>query len=213
MDVRWRSMVRYGVLLACHGFAQAAPADDHQRGLQAYQRGDVVGAMSALRAGAKAGHAPSQALLGFILDRADFSEEAAALYRSAADQGDAEGHAGLAHLHTTGRGVAKDEKLALQHFSKAADLGHVASMLALAEAYQKNQWGLDADGRDAARAMDTWRRAVEHQHIASAEALARAYQRGNAAVTPDATQAAAWQARAAALRKTLATPVAKTAPP
>jgi uncharacterized protein len=213
MHGRWWLTVGSGALLTCHGLAQAAPVDDHRRGLQAYHRGDIVGAMAALRAGAKAGHAPSQAMLGYVLDRADFTEEAAAMYRSAALQGDADGHAGLAHLHATGRGVAKDEKLTLQHFSKAADLGHLASLLALAEAYQKNQWGLDADGRDAAAAMAAWRRAVEHRHVGSAQALARAYQRGNAAVAPDAAQAAAWQERAAALRASLAAPAASAVAP
>lgn len=112
----------------------AAPADDHQRGLLAYQRGDVVAAMAALRPAAKAGHAPSQSLLAFILDKADFVDEALALYRAAAAQNDAEGHAGLGNAYLGGRGVAKDEKQAMRHFSKAADLGHVASQAIVARA-------------------------------------------------------------------------------
>jgi TPR repeat protein len=112
----------------------AAPADDHQRGMAAYQRGDVVAAMSAFRAAARSGHAPSQSMLAFILDKADFVDEAAALYRAAAEQNDAEGHAGLANAYLTGRGVAKDEKLAMRHFSKAADLGHAVSASIVARA-------------------------------------------------------------------------------
>jgi TPR repeat protein len=112
----------------------AAPADDHQRGLAAYQRGDVVAAMAALRAAAKAGHAPSQSLLAFILDKADFVDESIALYRAAAEQNDAEGHAGLGNAYLSGRGVAKDEKQAMRHFSKAADLGHAASKAVVARA-------------------------------------------------------------------------------
>jgi len=107
--------------------AWAAPADDHQRGMTAYRRGDVVAAMSALRTAARAGHAPSQAMLAFILDKADFVDEALALYRAAAAQNEAEGHAGLANAYLTGRGVAKDEKLATYHFSKAEDLRRTAS--------------------------------------------------------------------------------------
>jgi len=122
----WRGGLR-ALCLALPMAATAAPADDHQRGLTAYQRGDVVAAMAALRPAAKAGHAPSQSLLAFILDKADFVDEAAALYRAAAAQNDAEGHAGLANAYLSGRGVAKDEKLAMLHFSKAADLGHAAS--------------------------------------------------------------------------------------
>lgn len=126
----WWTMV---LAAACCAVAQAAaaPADDHQRGLQAYQRGDVVGAMAALRPAARAGHAPSQVLLAFILDRGDYPEEAARLYRQAAEQGDAEGQAGLANLLLTGRGVAKDEKAALEQFSKAAAQGHAGARQAL----------------------------------------------------------------------------------
>lgn len=115
------------VLLCGAAWAAAAPADDHQRGLQAYRRGDVVAAMAALRPAAQAGHAPSQVLLAFILDRGDFPEEAARLYRQAAGQGDAEGHAGLAGLLLAGRGIAKDETAARAHFSKAAALGHAGA--------------------------------------------------------------------------------------
>lgn len=198
-------------LLACGGASLAAAVDDHQRGLQAYQRGDVVAAMSALRSAAKAGHAPSQSLLAFILEQADFAAEALQLYRDAAAQDDADGHAGLANMVLSGRGVARDEKLALQHFSKAADLGHAASIEVLASAYLKNQLGLDADGRDAAGALGAWRRAADQGHAPSADALARAYQAGRHGVTADAAQAASWQARAAALRKQQAAPVAKAA--
>jgi hypothetical protein len=126
----WRAL---GLLMLA-GTAQAGPAEDHQRGMQAYQRGDVVAAMAALRPAAKAGHAPSQTMLAFILDKADFVEESVALYRAAAEQNDAEGHAGLGHAYLAGRGVAKDEKQAMRHFSKAAELGHAASKAIVARA-------------------------------------------------------------------------------
>ena len=114
-------------MCAVAAWAAAAPADEHQRGVAAYQRGDVVGAMAALRPAAQAGHAPSQVLLAFILDRGDFPEEAARWYRLAAEQGDAEGHAGLANLLLTGRGIAKDEKAAREHLAAAIAAGHVGA--------------------------------------------------------------------------------------
>jgi TPR repeat protein len=187
----------------------AVPSDDHARGVLAYQRGDVVEAMSALRVPARAGYAPSQALLAFILDRADFSDEAFTLYRDAAAQNDAEGHAGLASLYLAGRGVAKDEKLARQHFSKAAELGHAASIETLANAFLKRQLGLDADGPDAGAAVAALTRAAGQDHAASAEALARAYQSGRYGLAADPVQAASWQARAEAIRKKQSAPVAK----
>lgn len=130
--------------------ATAAPADDHRRGLAAFHRGDVTAAMAALRPAAKAGHAPSQALLAFILERADFMDEAVALYRAAAAQGDVDGHAGLAAALLAGRGVAKDEKAALAHFSKAADGGHEASMALLVQSSRSGR-GLQPEREHAER--------------------------------------------------------------
>jgi TPR repeat protein len=129
----------------------AAPADDHQRGLQAWQRGDVATAMRALRPAADAGHVPSQTLLAYILDQAGFADEATRLYKAAAEQGDAEGHAGLAAAYQGGRGIAKDEKQAGLHFSKAAELGHAPSMAVLARAYRNGELGLAADAALAAQ--------------------------------------------------------------
>ena len=138
--------------LACGAIAvSAAPTDEHARGLQAYHQGDVATAMHLLRAPANAGHAASQTLLAFILDRADFAAEALPLYRAAAQQGDAEAHAGLANLYLQGRGIAKDEKQALAHFSKAAELGHAASVAVLAQAWREGRMGLKPDAAEAAR--------------------------------------------------------------
>ena len=131
---------------------RAAPADDHQRGLLAWQRGDVATAMRALRPAADAGHLPSQTLLAFILDQAGFADDATRLYKAAAEQGDAEGHAGLAAAYQGGRGIAKDEKQAALHFSKAAELGHAPSMVVLARAYRNGELGLAAD----AALADQW---------------------------------------------------------
>jgi TPR repeat protein len=127
----WRGAVVALAVWAGMACAWAGPAEDHALGLKAYQQGDVVAAMALLRGPAKAGHAPSQALLAFLLDRADYVDEAARLYRAAAEQNDPEGHAGLANAYLTGRGLAKDEKAARLHFSKAAELGHLGSRQAL----------------------------------------------------------------------------------
>jgi TPR repeat protein len=204
----WRLGTLLCVMTAC---AQAAPQDDFLRGQLAYHRGDVVGAMAALKPPAQAGHAPSQALLAFILDRADFVDEAARYYRDAAALGDAEGHAGLANAYLTGRGVAKDEKLAVAHFSKAAELGHVPSIDLMATAWSGSLMGLDANA-DPAAAFAALQRAAEAGHLASIEALARAYRSGGLGLSPDAAEASRWQARAAEQRKLRAgKPVAKAA--
>jgi TPR repeat protein len=198
---RWPGWLVFAVQLVLIGAVSAAPEDDYQRGLKAYQQGDVVAAMSLLRAPANAGHAASQSLLAFILDRADFTEEAARLYRGAAAQGDPEAHAALANLYLTGRGIAKDEKLALQHFSKAAELGNSLAIQVMADAYLKGQMGLGAAPRDNAAAVAAFKRAADLGHLPAAEALARAYAEGSFGLTTDTAQAATWQARVVELRK------------
>lgn len=204
--VRWAVML----LAMCCASAHAASADEHRLALQAYQRGDVAAAMAALRAPAKAGYAPSQSLLGFILDRADFSSEAAALWRDAAAQGDAEAHAGLANLYLSGRGVAKDEKLALRHFSEAAVLGHASAAEVVATAWIKGELGADAATNPAA-ARAALLRAAGQGHLPSAEALVLAYRQGRYGLPVDEVQAASWQARAAQWKKLRA--VAPVRPP
>lgn len=202
----WRAAALAGAL--CAGAALAAPADDHQRGNRAYLGGDVVEAMRALRVAAQAGYAPSQALLAYILDQSDFADEAASLYRQAAEQGNADGHAGLANLYLMGRGVAKDEKAALQHFSKAADLGHAGAIDAVASAWLKGQWGLDPTVEPEA-ALAAVRRAAEQRHLPSTDALAQVYARGQWGQRADPAEAARWQALAAQWRRQRATTPAK----
>ena len=185
----------------------AAPADDHARGLGLLQRGDVVGAMTALRAPAAAGHVPSMSLLGFINDRADMVDEAARWWRQAAAKGDVEAHVGLANLYLAGRGLPKDEEQALQHFSEAAASGHAGAGAALAEAWLKGQLGLDAATRPQ-DAVAAWQRAAGQGHVRSAETLTLAYREGRHGLAPDAAQAAHWQAHVARLRAPRPVPAA-----
>lgn len=205
----WRGLRLMCLLLGLVGPLAWSPAlatfaEDHQRGLLAYQRGDVVAAMSALRPGAQAGHAPSQSLLGYILDRADYTSEAARLWRLAAAQGDAEAHAGLAEHYLVGRELAKDEKQALRHFSEAADLGHAASILVVATAWIEGKMGTNA-AAEPARARAVILRAAERGHLPSADALAKAYAAGGYGLPIDAAQAESWRARATAWRAQRAT--------
>jgi len=205
--MQWHSVAWVmGVLLLGCAPAFAAVDDDYRRGLTDFQRGDVVAAMSALRPGASAGHAPSQSLLAFILDRADFPEEAATLYRAAAARDDAEAHAGLANLLLTGRGVAKDEKAAFEHFSKAAQLGHDLAIQVVADAYLKNQFGHSAE-REGSAARIALERAAGRGHLPSAEALAAACRSGGLGAAADPACEAQWRARVAEIkRQRLGTP-------
>lgn len=196
----WRTGLALTLVLAAGGL-RAAPEDDHKRALQSYQRGDVVAAINALRPAAKAGHAPSMTMLAFILDRSDFIDEALALYQGAATQGDAEGHSGLANYFLIGRAVAKDEKRAFEHFSKAADLGHAGSIEIVAEAHLNRRLGGQELNSDDAAIVAALRRAAAQGHLRSVDALAQAHQAGRWGLAADATAAASWQSKAAELRK------------
>jgi len=187
------------VVLSGVSAAAAAPADDHARGVQAYQRGDVVGAMRELGRAADAGHVPSQTMLAFILDRADFAADAVRLYRAAAERDDADGHAGLAGAYLTGRGIAKDEKAAWRHFSKAADLGHAAAIEQVADAHRLRRMPEGMDSPEMARSALL--RAAERGHLASIDALVQAHASGAYGLAPDAAQAERWRARADTLRR------------
>ncbi len=188
------------VLVLVSTTASAAPEDDHKRGLLAYHRGDVATAISALRPAATAGHAPSQSLLAFFYERAGDVDAAAKLYRDAAAQGHVDGHVGLAELLLAGRGVAKDEKAAFGHFSKAAALGHRHAAEVVATAWLKSQWSADEQA-DPAAARAAVQRAAELGHLPSAEALALAWKSGRFGLPLDETQAARWQAQISAWRQ------------
>ena len=191
-----RAILALGLSAALYGAAAvgvAAPQDDHRAAMAAYAQGDIVAAMQLLRAPAAAGHAPSQALLAFMLDRADFPEEAVRWYREAARQGHAVAISALGGLYATGRGVAKDEKAAWEHFSKAADLGDSLSIEVVADAYLKGRFaGIELDAGQAAPAV---RRAAERGHLASMEALAQAYTSGRLGLSADGAEASAWRER------------------
>jgi TPR repeat protein len=207
--VKWLAVAAQCIVLSQ---ALAAPEDDHRRGMSAYHRGDVASAIAILRVPANGGHAPSQSLLAFILDRGDFAEEAARLYEQAAAQGDAEALAALGNFYLTGRGVAKDEKRALEHFSKAAEQGHELAMQVLADAHIRGQMGLDREPRDFARAQADLRRAADIGHLPAAEALERAHRQGGFGLQPDATQADRWRARVAEIRAQRARAASKARP-
>lgn len=186
-------------LLALAGEVAATAEEDFRAGQLAYQRGDVATAITALRRGASAGHAPSQYLLGYLLENAGLVDEAAGHYRRAAEQDHTDALAAYAALLAAGRGVPKDEAAAFDLFWRAAANGHAMAIRIVADAYLKGELG--ARARDDARALTALRRAAERDYLAAVDALAGAYQRGDYGATPDAAEAARWQARGAELRK------------
>ncbi len=168
------------LLIAC--FLAAAPAwgapqDDFQAGQQAYYKGDVVGAMPVLKRAADAGHAPAQSLYAYILDKAEYNEEAAQYYRRAADQGDPDGQFGLGALYAVGEGVQRDAAMARQWLERAGGQGHGNAIVALSQAFLSENLGYKRDPGDAA-GLAWVRKAAELDALPALDYLAKGYRSG-----------------------------------
>lgn len=160
--------------------AVAGPNEDYQSGFKSFQDGDVVGAMTPLRNAANAGHAKAQVLLAEILDRSEFDEDAIALYRKAAEQGDPDGMFGLGAMLAAGEGIKKKDPLAgRQWIQKAAELGHKQSINVMAQAYLKSELGFSEAERETPEALRWVTLAAESDYLPALDALIAAYSQGN----------------------------------
>lgn len=142
------AIVLAGLLVAPPGAGDARAdeaADTYAKGLAAYNRGDLPGALPLFRQAAEAGSADAQAWLGYLLDFAEDDVEAVRWYRAAAEQGHADGLAGLADMYAKGEGVEKDLGEARSLYEKAADAGHDRAARVLAQAYKKGGLGVEPD--------------------------------------------------------------------
>lgn len=165
----------------------AGPQEDYVAGRKAYLAGDVPGAMPALKRAADAGLAPAQSLYGYILDRAEYNEEAALYFRRAAEQGDADGQYGLGVLHAAGEGVPRDPAAARAMFERAGSQGHVLATVALSQAFLAGSLGFKTDPADAA-GLAWVKKAGELGSIPALKYLALGYRSG-AFGTSDPAQA------------------------
>jgi uncharacterized protein len=180
--------------------AYAGPPEDYATARRAYQAGDVAGAMPLLRKAAEAGHAPAQVLLGEILDLSEYDEEAAAMYRKAADQSNAEGQFRLGTLYSQGEGVKKDANEARRLIKLAAEQGHAQAANVMAHAYLNAQLGVAEGERDSAESLRWVKAAEQNDYLPAIDALILAYRNGGLGLAPDAKEADRLQAKANALR-------------
>lgn len=179
----------------------AAAEDDYQAGLKSYRNGDIVGAMSPLRQASLEGHAKAQALLAEILDRTDFDEDAIALYRKSAAQGDLDGMFGLGVMIVSGEGTKKDLPTGRAWILKAAEAGHVLAINAIAQGYLKGELGFTEAERNTPDALHWAKRAADNDYLPAIDALAAAYGSGNAlGVQVDRTLSERYQAQANRIR-------------
>jgi TPR repeat protein len=145
-----QALLAVSVLGASLAIRADEPADDLQAGIDAFNRGDLPGAMTLYGKAAEAGSAEAQVRLAYLLDYAEDNEKAVHWYRAAADQGYADGIAGLAGMYAKGEGVAQDEKKARELFEKAGEAGHAGAIRVLISAYEKGELDVDKDARQAA---------------------------------------------------------------
>lgn len=183
------------LFLLAAGAASAASEEDYRAGAAAFRSGDVVRAMALLRKSADAGHAPSQSLLAYILDKAEFNEEAVAYYRKAAAQSDAEGEFGLGSMYAAGEGTARDLGEARKWITRAAEKGHEPAVKVIALAYIKGGLGVTEAERGTAEALRWIRRAADAGDVPAMEELATAYRTGAYGLTIDQKQAQAIESK------------------
>ncbi|MBI5275340.1 MAG: sel1 repeat family protein [Burkholderiales bacterium] len=128
----------------------AGPAEDLKSADESFNRGDLPTAMALLRKAADANYGPAQARLGDLLLAAEYDEEAVALFRKAAAQGDPAGETGLGRVYADARGVKRDPAAALEWYRKAEKKNHLPALDALARAYHAGDLGLPKDAQKAA---------------------------------------------------------------
>lgn len=190
----------FGILLF-PVWALAGPEEDYQAGLKSFRNGDVVGAMTPLRGASLAGHAKAQALLAEILDRTDFDEDAIALYRKSAEQGEPDGMFGLGVMIASGEGTKKDLLVGRGWIYKAAEKGQVMAINVIAQAYLKGELGYTEADRNTPEALVWIKRAAASDYLPAIDALAAAYATGSGlSVATDRELADQYQAQANRIR-------------
>jgi len=118
---------------------------DVQAGIDAYDRGDLMAALSHYGKAAEAGSALAQARLGWIHDLSEDNAAAVKWYRASADQGHRDGQYGLGEMYAKGEGVEENPDEAVLWFTRAAENGHAQAQRVLISAYKNGLLGLDTD--------------------------------------------------------------------
>lgn len=176
--------------------AWAGPEEDYQEGRKEFERGDQVAAVPKLKAAAEGGNPRAQVLLGYILDVAEYDEEAVKYYRMAADGKDPEGLYALGGMYAAGEGVKQDPKKALELIRESAELGHDAAINAMAQAYWERQPGIDPAAPDFNEQALVWlRRSAEKGFPSGYSFLSRSYAEGLFGLAKDPEQARQWDAK------------------
>ncbi|GMM92005.1 tetratricopeptide repeat protein [Qipengyuania sp. MTN3-11] len=106
-------------------------------------KGDAeTDAAELFRAGAEKGDAYSQWRLAVMIDEGTAQgtlEEAVALFRKAAGQKSSDAMVGLAVMHATGRGTARDHAAAMRYYQAAARMGNAHGLQGIGVLYANGE--------------------------------------------------------------------------
>jgi TPR repeat protein len=146
-----------------------------EKAQQAFDVGDVVGAMALYRKAAELGDAAAQTRLGYLLDQAEQNQEAGVWLEKAAAQGYAEAEYRLARMYAAPGELPLDLDRAAALFERAAKRGYTPAIRVLAGAYETGALELT---RDYDTAVAWLREGVEAGDAWSISRLSRAYRNG-----------------------------------
>jgi len=174
------------MLLATAPVGADTPEDLMEQAQNAFDRSDIVKAMSLYRVAAEAGHAPAQSRLAYLLDNSEENEAAVAWYLQAANAGDVEGMAGLAQMYAAGEGTEQNLQEAARWYTLAAQQGHTPAIRVLALAYESGGLGFEVNYAQAI----TWLNAgIAANDVWSTRRLAQALRQGELGLRIDREQA------------------------
>lgn len=111
----------------------------------------LVGAMSGLMM-LSAGPSFSEDVdlgVGFDAARQGYYGYAASVFGEHADKGNGQAQFNMALMYHSGLGVARDEKLAVEWYERAANSGHEMAQAYMAAAYEEGWFGLERDAEKA----------------------------------------------------------------
>ena len=168
-----------GFVLAL-SFALPVAAQDFQKGLDAYSRGDYATALHEWRPLAELGVTVAQFGLGFMYENGqgvqqDYSE-AKKWHRKAAEQGHAGAQYALGNIIDR-RDVPPDYAEAVKWYRKAAEQGHAGAQYDLGFKYMHGQGVPENEGEG----VKWYRKAAEQGHAGAQVFLGMVYYRGQGA--------------------------------
>ena len=163
-----------------------------QAGFEAWQAGDMMGALKHYHVAAGAGIALAQAKLGYIYDQSNDDEKAVHWYEKASNQNHPDGEFGLGEMYAKGEGVEQDLDIAVEMFMRAAVGGHAQARRVLANAYEHGALDREISKAEAMRWLTL---AANSGDVSAIERMVSLYTNGGLGVDPDPAQAAQWQSR------------------